>query len=175
MSRVVNIYKLWIYGKIDKAIVMYPRRMVCKPTFIDDKHLTYRKAAHFLKDKEVKGKIYWRCEDKDYAARLQSLQNAILSHFGKPNIEYLLSGMKARVTSTAELIVTSYISFTGLLRCRRWISWRGFFHWRDSMQVSGSWHRFWRRTLASEIVITAHRDLRFQARSAHAVISPGKS
>lgn len=104
------------------AIVVYPHHVVFNLTFIDDKHLTYRKAAHFLKDKEVKGKIYWRCEDKDYAARLQSLQNAILSHFGKPNIEYLLSGMKARVTSTAELIVTSYISFTGLLRCRRWIS-----------------------------------------------------
>lgn len=160
----MNIYKLWVYGKIDKAIVMYPRRMVCKPTCIDDRHLTYWKAEHFLKDKEVKEKIYWRCEDKDFAARPVTAER-----YPQPlwKTECRVSTVWVEGASNKHSRTDRHIVYTfygSRLRCRRWIRWRGFFHWRDSMQVSGSWHRFWRRTLAGEIVITAHRDFRFHRR-----------
>lgn len=56
----------------------------------------------FNRDKEVKGKLYWKCEDRDFAARIHRVTAETRS--GKAKVEYLLSEMKVRVTSTAEPI-----------------------------------------------------------------------
>lgn len=53
----------------------------------------------FNRDKEVKGKLYWKCEDRDFAARVTAETRS-----GKAKVEYLLSEMKVRVISTAKLI-----------------------------------------------------------------------